>query len=160
MLHNLALRCRIPFLQEETEDALVAAVDPDDSEDEEAEDEDEDKRTTVIRQMLAAVTVAVSGSYRQCLVRALISSRKLLVRRKFTHSLMETTYSLHCDMKIAAQPNRNNAPDFPSKDLLCISVATGNSTHGPMGSTHNRAEMTLHDFLTEESMQRLECNIK
>ncbi|KAJ1173855.1 hypothetical protein NDU88_005680 [Pleurodeles waltl] len=49
MLHNLALRRHVPFLQEEeTGDAPVAAVEPVDSEDEEAEDED--KRTTVIRQ--------------------------------------------------------------------------------------------------------------
>ncbi|KAJ1108092.1 hypothetical protein NDU88_005474 [Pleurodeles waltl] len=49
MLHNLALRRHVPFLQEEeTGDAPVAAVDPEDSEDEEAEDEDVDNRTTVI----------------------------------------------------------------------------------------------------------------
>ncbi|KAJ1192451.1 hypothetical protein NDU88_001758, partial [Pleurodeles waltl] len=50
MLHNLALRRHVPFLQEEKSgDAPVAAVDPNDSEDEEAEDEDEDedKRTSV-----------------------------------------------------------------------------------------------------------------
>ncbi|KAJ1099331.1 hypothetical protein NDU88_004433 [Pleurodeles waltl] len=52
MLHNLALRRHVPFLQEEEEvgDGRVAAVDPVDSEDEEAEDEDEDNRTAVIRQ--------------------------------------------------------------------------------------------------------------
>ncbi|KAJ1090109.1 hypothetical protein NDU88_003247 [Pleurodeles waltl] len=51
MLYNLALRRHGPFLQEEeTGDAPVAAVDPDNSEDEEAEDEDEDNRTSVIRQ--------------------------------------------------------------------------------------------------------------
>ncbi|KAJ1193917.1 hypothetical protein NDU88_003213 [Pleurodeles waltl] len=51
MLHNLALRRHVPFLQEEeTGDAPVAAVDPVDSEDEEAEDEDVDNRTSVIRQ--------------------------------------------------------------------------------------------------------------
>ncbi|KAJ1107298.1 hypothetical protein NDU88_004690 [Pleurodeles waltl] len=51
MLHNLALRCRVPFLQEEEAgDARVAAVDPVDSEDEETEDDDEDNRTSVIRQ--------------------------------------------------------------------------------------------------------------
>ncbi|KAJ1186847.1 hypothetical protein NDU88_003627 [Pleurodeles waltl] len=50
MLHNLALRCQVPFLQEEAGDAHVAAVDPVDSEDEEADDEDDDNRTAVIRQ--------------------------------------------------------------------------------------------------------------
>ncbi|KAJ1170101.1 hypothetical protein NDU88_001982 [Pleurodeles waltl] len=51
MLHNLALRCHVPFLQEEEAgDVRVAAVDHVDSEDEEAEDEDEDNRTEVIRQ--------------------------------------------------------------------------------------------------------------
>ncbi|KAJ1197996.1 hypothetical protein NDU88_001840 [Pleurodeles waltl] len=52
MLHNLALRRYVPFLQEEEEagDAHVAAVDPLDSEDEVAEDEGEDNRTAVIRQ--------------------------------------------------------------------------------------------------------------
>ncbi|KAJ1080366.1 hypothetical protein NDU88_000583 [Pleurodeles waltl] len=51
MLHNLALRHRVPFLQEEEAgDAHVAAVDPVDSEDEEVEDEDVDNRTAVIRQ--------------------------------------------------------------------------------------------------------------
>ncbi|KAJ1176994.1 hypothetical protein NDU88_002261 [Pleurodeles waltl] len=53
MLHNLAFRCQVPFLQEkETGDACVAAVDPVDSEDKEVEDEDEDEdnRTSVIRQ--------------------------------------------------------------------------------------------------------------
>ncbi|KAJ1180441.1 hypothetical protein NDU88_005662 [Pleurodeles waltl] len=41
MLHNLALRRHVPFLQEEEAgDARVAAVDP-----VESEDEDEDKRT-------------------------------------------------------------------------------------------------------------------
>ncbi|KAJ1165222.1 hypothetical protein NDU88_005650 [Pleurodeles waltl] len=39
MLHNLALRRHVPFLQEEEAgDARVPAVDPVDSEDEEAED--------------------------------------------------------------------------------------------------------------------------
>ncbi|KAJ1082570.1 hypothetical protein NDU88_002735 [Pleurodeles waltl] len=50
MLHNLALKLHVPFLQEEeAEDARVAAVDPVESEDEEAEDEDEDNRTSVFR---------------------------------------------------------------------------------------------------------------
>ncbi|KAJ1210955.1 hypothetical protein NDU88_006317 [Pleurodeles waltl] len=49
MLHNLALRRRVPFLQEEEAgDGCVAAVDPVDSEDEEAEDED--NRSAIIRQ--------------------------------------------------------------------------------------------------------------
>ncbi|KAJ1107356.1 hypothetical protein NDU88_004747 [Pleurodeles waltl] len=43
----------VPFLQEEeTGDAPVAAVDPEDSEDEEAKDEDEDNRKSVICQYL------------------------------------------------------------------------------------------------------------
>ncbi|KAJ1199306.1 hypothetical protein NDU88_003143 [Pleurodeles waltl] len=51
MLHNLALRRHVPFLQEEeTGDHPMAAVDPEDREDEEAEDEDVDNRTSVIRQ--------------------------------------------------------------------------------------------------------------
>ncbi|KAJ1217475.1 hypothetical protein NDU88_005069 [Pleurodeles waltl] len=49
MLHNLALRRHMPFLQEEEAgDGHVAAVEPVDSEDEEAEDED--NRTAVIQQ--------------------------------------------------------------------------------------------------------------
>ncbi|KAJ1142790.1 hypothetical protein NDU88_009103 [Pleurodeles waltl] len=48
MLHNLALRRQVPFLQEdEAGDGRVAAVDPVDSEDEEAEDED--NRSAIIR---------------------------------------------------------------------------------------------------------------
>ncbi|KAJ1198208.1 hypothetical protein NDU88_002052 [Pleurodeles waltl] len=51
MLHNLALRRQLPFLQEEEAgDGRVAAVDPVDSEDEEAEDEDEDNRSAIICQ--------------------------------------------------------------------------------------------------------------
>ncbi|KAJ1149656.1 hypothetical protein NDU88_002461 [Pleurodeles waltl] len=51
MLHNLALRRNVPFLQEEEGgDSRVAAVDPVDNEDEEAEVEDEDKRSAIIRQ--------------------------------------------------------------------------------------------------------------
>ncbi|KAJ1213113.1 hypothetical protein NDU88_000752 [Pleurodeles waltl] len=51
MLHNLALRRHMPFLQEEEAgDGRVAAGEPVDSEDEEAEDEDEYNRTAVIRQ--------------------------------------------------------------------------------------------------------------
>ncbi|KAJ1092224.1 hypothetical protein NDU88_005336 [Pleurodeles waltl] len=43
MLHNLALRCKVPFLQEDGPDVgLVAAVEPVDSEEEEAEEEDID----------------------------------------------------------------------------------------------------------------------
>ncbi|KAJ1087955.1 hypothetical protein NDU88_001114 [Pleurodeles waltl] len=49
MLHNPALRCQVPFLQEdEAGDERVAAVDPVDSKDE--EDEDEDNRTAIIQQ--------------------------------------------------------------------------------------------------------------
>ncbi|KAJ1154865.1 hypothetical protein NDU88_007608 [Pleurodeles waltl] len=44
MLHNLALRCQVPFLQEEEAGVgRVAVVDPVDSEDEEAEDEDDNR---------------------------------------------------------------------------------------------------------------------
>ncbi|KAJ1166676.1 hypothetical protein NDU88_007073 [Pleurodeles waltl] len=51
MLHNLALRRHVPFLQEEEAgDGRVAAVDAVDSEDEEAEDEDEDNRSATIHQ--------------------------------------------------------------------------------------------------------------
>ncbi|KAJ1100524.1 hypothetical protein NDU88_005606 [Pleurodeles waltl] len=53
MLHNLALRCHVPFLQEEEAgDGRVAAVDLLDSEDEEAEDEDKDCKTAVIQQYI------------------------------------------------------------------------------------------------------------
>ncbi|KAJ1175851.1 hypothetical protein NDU88_001136 [Pleurodeles waltl] len=46
MVHNLALRRHVPFLQEEeTGNAPMAAVDAEDSQDEEAEDEDDDNRT-------------------------------------------------------------------------------------------------------------------
>ncbi|KAJ1210114.1 hypothetical protein NDU88_005482 [Pleurodeles waltl] len=49
MLHILALRRQVPFLQEdEAGDGSVVAVDPADSEDEEAEDED--NRSAIIRQ--------------------------------------------------------------------------------------------------------------
>ncbi|KAJ1168850.1 hypothetical protein NDU88_000763 [Pleurodeles waltl] len=53
MLNNLALRRKVPFLQEgEAGDEHVAAVGPVDNEDEEAEDEDEeeDNRSAIIRQ--------------------------------------------------------------------------------------------------------------
>ncbi|KAJ1116546.1 hypothetical protein NDU88_004756 [Pleurodeles waltl] len=50
MLHNLALRRQVPFLQEGGPDGgVVAAVEPVDSEDEEAE-EDMDNRDSVIQQ--------------------------------------------------------------------------------------------------------------
>ncbi|KAJ1166815.1 hypothetical protein NDU88_007211 [Pleurodeles waltl] len=49
ILHNLALRRLVPFLQEDGPDgAIAAALEPVDSEDEEAEEEDIDKRNTVI----------------------------------------------------------------------------------------------------------------
>ncbi|KAJ1212879.1 hypothetical protein NDU88_000522 [Pleurodeles waltl] len=49
MLHTLALRQQVPFLQEDGPDgALVAAVEPVDSENEEAEEEDIDNGNTVI----------------------------------------------------------------------------------------------------------------
>ncbi|KAJ1123353.1 hypothetical protein NDU88_001823 [Pleurodeles waltl] len=50
MLHNLALRRQVPFLQEDGPDGGVAAVEPLDSEDEEAEEEDIDNRNSVILQ--------------------------------------------------------------------------------------------------------------
>ncbi|KAJ1098400.1 hypothetical protein NDU88_003511 [Pleurodeles waltl] len=51
MLHNLALRRQVPFLQEDVpEGGLVAAVEPVDSEEEEAEEEDIDNRNNVIQQ--------------------------------------------------------------------------------------------------------------
>ncbi|KAJ1175019.1 hypothetical protein NDU88_000310 [Pleurodeles waltl] len=53
MLHNLALRRQVPFLQEDgPEGGLVAAVEPVDSEEEEAEEEDIDNRNNVIQQYL------------------------------------------------------------------------------------------------------------
>ncbi|KAJ1201229.1 hypothetical protein NDU88_005043 [Pleurodeles waltl] len=51
MLHNLALRRQVPFLQEDGPDGgVVAAVEPAESEDEEAEEEDIDNRNSVILQ--------------------------------------------------------------------------------------------------------------
>ncbi|KAJ1170752.1 hypothetical protein NDU88_002624 [Pleurodeles waltl] len=51
MLHNLALRRQVPFLQEDGPDCgVVAAVEPVDSEDEEAEEENMDNRDSVIQQ--------------------------------------------------------------------------------------------------------------
>ncbi|KAJ1157946.1 hypothetical protein NDU88_010643 [Pleurodeles waltl] len=51
MLHNLALRRHVPFLQENGPDGgVVAALEPVDSEDEEAEEEDIDNRNSVILQ--------------------------------------------------------------------------------------------------------------
>ncbi|KAJ1191330.1 hypothetical protein NDU88_000646 [Pleurodeles waltl] len=51
MLHNLALRQQVPFLQEDGPNGgLVAAVEPVHSEDEEAEEEDINNRNLVILQ--------------------------------------------------------------------------------------------------------------
>ncbi|KAJ1217105.1 hypothetical protein NDU88_004700 [Pleurodeles waltl] len=51
MLHNLALRRQVPFLQEDgPDDGVVAAVEPVDSDEEEAEEEDIDNRDSVIQQ--------------------------------------------------------------------------------------------------------------
>ncbi|KAJ1192267.1 hypothetical protein NDU88_001579 [Pleurodeles waltl] len=51
MLHNLALRCQVPFLQEdEPGDGLVVAMDHVDGEEEEADEEDVDNRTNIIQQ--------------------------------------------------------------------------------------------------------------
>ncbi|KAJ1203704.1 hypothetical protein NDU88_007485 [Pleurodeles waltl] len=58
MLHNLALRQQVPFLQEDGPDGgVVAAVEPVDSKDEEAEEEDIDNRNTVILQYFQRDTV-------------------------------------------------------------------------------------------------------
>ncbi|KAJ1108898.1 hypothetical protein NDU88_006268 [Pleurodeles waltl] len=57
MLHNLALRRQVPFLQEDVPgDGLVAAVEPVDSEEEDAEEEDVDNRSNIIQH--AAVCTA------------------------------------------------------------------------------------------------------
>ncbi|KAJ1089836.1 hypothetical protein NDU88_002980 [Pleurodeles waltl] len=57
MLHNLALRRQVPFLQEdEAGDGRVAAVEPVDSDEEEAVEEDVDNITTIIQH--AAVCTA------------------------------------------------------------------------------------------------------
>ncbi|KAJ1152290.1 hypothetical protein NDU88_005066 [Pleurodeles waltl] len=57
MLHNLALRHQVPFLQEdEPEDGLVSVVELVDSEEEEADEEDLDNRTHIIQH--AAVCTA------------------------------------------------------------------------------------------------------
>ncbi|KAJ1174271.1 hypothetical protein NDU88_006093 [Pleurodeles waltl] len=57
MLHNVALRRQVPFLQADGPDGgLVVAVDPVDCEDKEAEEEDIDNRNTVI--LHAAVCTA------------------------------------------------------------------------------------------------------
>ncbi|KAJ1171267.1 hypothetical protein NDU88_003132 [Pleurodeles waltl] len=51
MLHNLALRSQVPFLQADVPgDGLVAAVKHVDSEEEEAEEEDVDNRSNIIQQ--------------------------------------------------------------------------------------------------------------
>ncbi|KAJ1191764.1 hypothetical protein NDU88_001080 [Pleurodeles waltl] len=51
MLHNLALRRQVLFLQGDVPgDGLVAAVEPVDSEEEEAEEEDVDNRTNITQQ--------------------------------------------------------------------------------------------------------------
>ncbi|KAJ1207317.1 hypothetical protein NDU88_002708 [Pleurodeles waltl] len=51
MLHNLALRRQVPFLQEDgPEGGLIAAVEPVDSEEKEAEEEDIDNRNNLIQQ--------------------------------------------------------------------------------------------------------------
>ncbi|KAJ1127800.1 hypothetical protein NDU88_006193 [Pleurodeles waltl] len=51
MLHNLALRCQVPFLQDDgPDDGVVAAVEPVDSDEEEEAEEDIDNRDSVIQQ--------------------------------------------------------------------------------------------------------------
>ncbi|KAJ1083601.1 hypothetical protein NDU88_003758 [Pleurodeles waltl] len=52
MLHNLALRRQVPFLQDDPDDSVVAAVEPVervDSDEDEAEDEENDNRESVIQ---------------------------------------------------------------------------------------------------------------
>ncbi|KAJ1204129.1 hypothetical protein NDU88_007910 [Pleurodeles waltl] len=62
MLHNLALRRQVPFLQEDGPDGgVVAAVEPVDSEDEEAEEEDIDNRNSVILQYFHAAVCTANG---------------------------------------------------------------------------------------------------
>ncbi|KAJ1128032.1 hypothetical protein NDU88_006424 [Pleurodeles waltl] len=51
MLHNLALRHQVPFLQEDgPEGGVVAAVEPVESEEEEDDGDDTDNRDLVIQQ--------------------------------------------------------------------------------------------------------------
>ncbi|KAJ1213818.1 hypothetical protein NDU88_001449 [Pleurodeles waltl] len=51
MLHNLALRLQVPFLQEDGPDGgVVAALEPVDSDEKEGEEEDIDNRDSVIQQ--------------------------------------------------------------------------------------------------------------
>ncbi|KAJ1136417.1 hypothetical protein NDU88_002834 [Pleurodeles waltl] len=51
LLHNLALRRQVPFLQEnDPDDGVVAAVEPVDSDEDEAEDEENNNRESVIQQ--------------------------------------------------------------------------------------------------------------
>ncbi|KAJ1201071.1 hypothetical protein NDU88_004887 [Pleurodeles waltl] len=65
MLHNLALRHQVPFLQEdEPEGGLVAAVEPVDSEEEEAEEEDIDNRNNIIMQYFHAAVCTANGILR------------------------------------------------------------------------------------------------
>ncbi|KAJ1188891.1 hypothetical protein NDU88_005647 [Pleurodeles waltl] len=62
MLHKLALRQQVPFLQEDgPEGGLVAAVEPVDSEEEEAEEEDIDNRNNVIQQYFHAAVCTANG---------------------------------------------------------------------------------------------------
>ncbi|KAJ1214901.1 hypothetical protein NDU88_002512 [Pleurodeles waltl] len=61
MLHNLAFRCQVSFLQEDGPDAgLVAAVELVDSEEEEAE-EDIDNRNNIILQYFHAAVCTANG---------------------------------------------------------------------------------------------------
>ncbi|KAJ1082242.1 hypothetical protein NDU88_002410 [Pleurodeles waltl] len=62
MLHNLALRRQVPFLQEDGPDGgVVAAVEPVDSEDEEAEEEDIDNMNSLILQYFQCVYFELSN---------------------------------------------------------------------------------------------------
>ncbi|KAJ1136471.1 hypothetical protein NDU88_002887 [Pleurodeles waltl] len=62
MLHNLALRRQVPFLQEDGPDVgLLAAVEPVDSEEEEAEEEDIDNRNNIIMQYFHAAVRTANG---------------------------------------------------------------------------------------------------
>ncbi|KAJ1123160.1 hypothetical protein NDU88_001633 [Pleurodeles waltl] len=62
MLHNLALRRQVPFLQKDgPDDGVVPAVEPVDSDEEEAEEEDIDNRDSVIQQYFLAAVCTANG---------------------------------------------------------------------------------------------------
>ncbi|KAJ1161489.1 hypothetical protein NDU88_001974 [Pleurodeles waltl] len=60
MVHNLDLRRKVPFLQEDGPDVgLVAAVEPVDSEEEEAEEDNIDNRNNIIMQYFSETQLVV-----------------------------------------------------------------------------------------------------